>query len=66
MTENKLSLSQIQSLVDKMGYVEADIDERCCGNCLHFTHEDVEGRGICEETDTQPFCGYVCAKHAKR
>lgn len=37
-------------------------EEKCCGNCCWFKHEDLDGFGICmkDYPDAMPFCGDEC------
>jgi hypothetical protein len=37
--------------------------ENCCGNCKHFTNEDVDGKGWCEEQSWITECRMVCKCH---
>lgn len=38
-------------------------EERCCGNCAWFKHEDTDGYGVCYQSDwTYPYCGKMPCK----
>ena len=47
---------------NKCGYY-AERDEKCCGNCDFFLHEDIDGYGICVLTDREQYCGDCCEEH---
>lgn len=34
--------------------------EKCCGNCRHFSNEDINGNGWCSEIDDETTCGQTC------
>lgn len=38
-------------------------DERCCGCCQYFLHEDIDGYGYCDLSKNKPeaHCSDVCA-----
>jgi hypothetical protein len=38
------------------------MSEKCCGNCKHFKHEDLDGFGWCDKVDDETHCAlhYDC------
>lgn len=31
-------------------------EEKCCGSCVHFLYECIDGDGVCEVNDCVMFC----------
>ena len=40
-------------------------EEKCCGSCKCFLHEDSFGVGICFLTDEDVTCEYECSSYIK-
>lgn len=36
--------------------------EKCCGNCINFMFEDINGNGWCSENDDETTCGHTCTE----
>lgn len=46
---------------------ESGDGDRCCGSCVYFAFEDVEGTGICRKNHNQlTKCWKICDKYRKR
>ena len=35
---------------------------KCCGNCIHFMFEDINGNGWCSENVIETTCGQTCKR----
>ena len=46
--------------------MENEDNERCCGNCISFTNEDVYGVGWCSNNEHESSCDQVCDEHKQR
>lgn len=40
-------------------------EERGCGNCIHFTNEEIGGCGICLKHNEPRHCSYLCTDYSK-
>ena len=43
--------------------MENEDNERCCGNCISFTNEDVYGVGWCSNNEHESSCDLVGDEH---
>lgn len=40
--------------------------KECCGNCLHFAHEDATGEGVCFKHKQMTHCSFKCNSYKLR
>lgn len=40
-------------------------NDKCCGGCVHFRNEDIEGRGWCYKRDTARHCSDSCGYYER-
>jgi len=48
---------------NKSGNPELNGEQQCCGNCVSFENEDINGNGLCDYRGDITHCDSWCEQH---